>query len=271
MKRKYLIGSDPEIFVVNEDDTLSSSIGIFKGTKDNPIDIGEGCFVQEDNILVEFNIPPVTNLEDFLKSMNYSKNYIETILAPLGKKLYYSSSEIATEELLKQEGAKVFGCSPSFNVVTESVSCLDINQLDSEVAKIRSSGFHIHLGYDNPTEEHNDRLVLCFELFVTLPLLNSDNDKYNRRKLYGLLGDSRTKDYGVECRSLGGYFLKDDSTLTLLWKQIQKALEFADESKLTNEELRNFILFCMDENNEINLDSLEIVLSHLEIKELKIA
>lgn len=269
-KRKYLIGSDPEIFIVNEDNTLSSAIGIFKGTKENPIDIGKGCAVQEDNILVEFNIPPTDNLENFIESINYSKDYIETVLKPLNKKLLYSSSELITDDLLIENKSKVFGCSPSYNVLKEETTSVEIESLSEEIKKIRSSGFHIHIGYDNPTNEHNDRLVLCFELFVTLFLLKHDNDKHNRRLIYGLIGDCRDKDYGVECRSLGGYFLKDDETLTLVWEQIQKALKFADNSKLTNDELKNYILYCLDDNNNVDLKKVDNILSHLKIKELTI-
>lgn len=260
---KYLVGTDPEIFIKNNDDTISSAIGIFKGTKEKPISIGNKCFVQEDNILVEFNIPPVDNKEEFIDYINYSKDYIETILAPLNKKLHYSSSEIASEEVLKDPNSKVFGCSSSFNVVTNCLSQIDIDSLPENIAKIRSSGFHIHIGYDNSTEEMNDRIVMCFELFVTLYLLKYDNDQYNRRALYGLIGDSRSKSYGVECRSLGGFFLKDDYLLGLVWDQIEKAMNFASESPLTNKELRTILLSCI-KNNLIDNIKVQKVLNSLK-------
>lgn len=267
----FLIGSDPEIFIKNEDGVLSSIIGILNGTKDNPIDIGKGCSVQEDNILAEFNIPPAKSLEEFKNSINYSKDYIETVLAPLGKVLHYSSSEIVPKEVLVDPKANIFGCAPSFNVLTESISDVDTTLFTEEQKTMRSSGFHIHIGYDNPTEEMNDRLVMSFEIFVTLSLLNLDNDKYNRRSLYGLIGDSRSKSYGVECRSLGGYFLKNDESITLVWNQLQKALKFATESKHTNNDLKDMLLYCVDfENNIINTDNVNIMLEHLNIQKLEL-
>lgn len=265
---KVLIGSDPEIFIKDEKNNLSSAINLFGGTKDEPLDIGEGCFVQEDNILVEFNTPPVDNKEDFIKAVNHSKNYIETIIAPLSKKLHYSSSEIATAEILQDKRATVFGCSPSYNVLTEKTEELNVDSLSKKDKLLRSSGMHIHIGYEDVDEEINDRLVLCFELFVTLPLLKKDNDEHNRRLLYGKIGDSRDKPYGVECRSLGGYFLKDDDSISEVWDRTMKAIEYAKNSKKTNKELRNIINSCIDSEDTINLKKVEEVIQQLEVKQL---
>lgn len=265
----FLIGSDPEIFIKDKDGKISSGIGLFKGTKENPIDIGKGCFVQEDNILVEFNIPPVTTFEDFLKTINYSKEYIKTVLAPLGKTLYYSSSEIVDEEVLsKDEAAKVFGCAPSYNIVNQCMTELDITTFSEEQLRLRSSGFHIHFGYDNPNDEMSDKIVLAFELNTTLFLLEQDNDKYNRRSLYGSIGDCRNKEYGVECRSLGGYFLKDDDALKLVWERIQATINFVKEDKYSTEQLIEMIKYCYDED-QLNINKVNKVLKSLNIIKTK--
>jgi len=266
--KNVLIGSDPEIFIKDKSGELSSAINLFKGTKDNPIDIGKGCFVQEDNILVEFNTPPTNNLEVFLKSVDHSKNYIETILAPLDKELYYSSSEIATKKILEDEKANIFGCSPSYNVLDEQSVELNIELLSEEDRNLRSAGMHIHIGYEYPEEETNDRLVLCFELFVTLPLINQDLDVHNRRLLYGKIGDSRDKDYGVECRSLGGYFLRNEESITDVWNRTLKAIEFANNSKKTNKELKELVESCLNSDKTVNLKNLDKVLNNLNDKQL---
>ena len=234
---KYLIGSDPEMFIKDKTGKIRSGIGIFNGTKDKPIDIGNGCAIQEDNILVEFNIPPTNNLSNFLDSISYSKEYIKTLLIPLDFELHYSSSERIEANILEDERTQIFGCSPSYNVVTQDMSVANFEFLTESERLIRSSGFHIHIGYENPTEEFSERLVLCFELFVTLSLLKLDNDKYNRRMLYGLVGDARMKPYGVECRSLGGYFLKDEKLLTLVWERTMKAIDFEENSFISTKKL----------------------------------
>lgn len=263
------IGSDPEIFIKNNEDMLDSAIDLFGGTKEEPIDIGEGCFVQEDNILVEFNTPPTNSKDVFIKAINHAKDYISAILTPLDKKLYYSSSEIATKEILKEKKANVFGCAPSFNVLTETTTELDVDSLSEKDKALRSSGFHIHIGYDNPEEHTNDRLVMCFDLFVTLYLINEDYDIHNRRLLYGKIGDSRDKKYGVECRSLGGYFLKDDQTISKVWDQTLKSIEFAKTSNLTNSELRSYINYCLNDGKLI-VDSVNSIMLQLGIKEEKL-
>ena len=242
---KYLIGSDPEIFIINKKNEIASGIGIFGGTKEEPINIGNGCSVQEDNILVEFNIPPTNRYEEFVNSINYAKDYIETILIPLDLRLHFSSSERINPSILKDDKAKVFGCAPSYNAINQNMSIANFEFLTESEQLVRSSGFHIHIGYEEPNEEYSERLVMCFELFVTLSLLNKDVDLHNRRMLYGLIGDCRMKEYGVECRSLGGYFLKDEETIRMVWEGTLEAIKFAEESNLSNDKLRDMIQECL--------------------------
>jgi len=268
-KKKYLIGLDPEIFIKDENNKLDSAIGLFGGTKSDPIDIGKGCAIQEDNILVEFNTPPTDDYDTFLDNINYCKSYIETVLAGQGKELHYSSSEKVTEDLLKDDKSREFGCAPSYNVVTEEVSEVNVESMHEDQYLTRSSGFHVHIGYENPTQEFNDRLVLCFELMVTLPLLEADIDNHNRRLLYGKLGDSREKEYGVECRSLGGSLLRNDDLIKQVWDGVHNAIKLAEESEYTEEELRSFILYCIDDQNNIKKESVNDVLQELKIKKLQ--
>lgn len=247
------IGSDPEVFVKHiETGEIASIIGVFNAGKDDPLDIGNGCFVQEDNILAEFNIPPCKTKYEFLSSINYAKDYIDLAITPLSMELYYSSSELATDEVLLDEKANVFGCSPSWNSLLEQTSSLE--ELDTQDLKMRSSGFHIHFGWDNPTDEERDRLSMFFEICVTLPLLLLDKDDHNRRSLYGKIGDMRDKQYGVECRSLGGYFLKDDETISNIWDRSLKAVKMAKESNISNNELRADILKHLNPNEDLDIE-----------------
>lgn len=265
----YLIGSDPEIFLKDMRGEIASAIGLFKGTKEKPRNIGNNCSVQEDNILVEFNIPPAKSMAAFLDSINYAKTYIETILIPLDLKLHYSSSERVNESVLKKdEQAMLFGCSPSYNVVSNGMSIANIDFLTESEKLIRSSGFHIHIGYDNPNEEFSARLVLCFELFVTLSLLHLDHDLYNRRLLYGLIGDCRMKSYGVECRSLGGYFLKNDESIKKVWRGVKRAIKFAETSRLETSVIRDMVLECLDFEFNPVPSKVEEVLNRINIKQL---
>lgn len=223
------IGSDLEMFVTDHDNNLQSAIGVFGGTKDEPKYIGELCYIQEDNILVEANIPPVTEFDDFYKYIQYIKSYININHSEY--KLKYSSSEIAPMSLLFDDKAREFGCEP--------VLIVDYNKDGDIIPKMefeegieikrqsnkRTGGFHIHIGYKNPTQKISREFVKLFEKNITLQLLKEDVDDYNRREFYGKCGEYRIKPYGLECRSLGSAFLKDESTLKLVWDGVQKTIQ----------------------------------------------
>ncbi len=261
------IGSDPEVFIKDmETGDIMSIIGLLGGSKQLPMDIGEGCSCQEDNILAEFNIPPVTNKEDFIKHINYGKDYISTVIAGHGGLLHYSSSEVVSDEILSDDKAKEFGCEPSMNAVTRKIREVNICERDPiEIRNLRSSGFHIHIGYDNPTEDMNERIVLAFELMVSMPLVKFDNDEYHRRSLYGLHGEFRHKTYGVECRSLGGYFISNDDWIGKVYDMTLQALKLAKTDILTND-LYEMVNYCLDENNMVNWNNLKETTQELTSK-----
>lgn len=264
--KNLTIGSDPEVFVKNNtNDQLASIIGVFKAGKNDPKDIGMGCFVQEDNILAEFNIPPCKSEKEFLDAINYAKSTIEVMIAPKGLDLHYSSSELATNDILKDDQAHVFGCAESYNTILQRPIEIDQNEIYG--IKMRSSGFHIHFGWDNPTDEERDRLSIFFELCVTLPLLLEDNDDYNRRKFYGKIGDVRDKEYGLECRSLGGYFLRNDDTIKDIYQRSLKAVEMAKNSEITNEDLIEDVSMYIDPESDLDLEKVNQLLIKYKQKE----
>ena len=235
------IGSDLEMFITDHDDNLQSAIGVFGGTKENPKYIGELCYIQEDNILVEANIPPVDNFDDFYKYISYIKSYINTNYPEY--KLKYSSSEIAPMNLLLNEKAREFGCEAVLIVdYNKNGDVIPQNEFDEGIeikrqSNKRTSGFHWHLGYKNHSRKINRELVKLFEKNVTLQLLKEDNDQYNRREFYGKCGEYREKPYGLEFRSVGGYFLKDESTMRKVWDGVQKTItEFNNGERVSTEE-----------------------------------
>jgi hypothetical protein len=246
---KFLIGSDPELFLKDENNNIASVIGLIGGTKYEPMNIGNECSIQEDNILAEFNIPPVNTFNHFLSSIEYCKSYISTLIASKGLSLHYSSSEMINELILLEPEAQLMGCSPSINIITKTESHLQAWEIPKELQNLRTSGFHIHFGYNEPNEEFNSRLVLCFEICTTLPLVSFDHDPFDRRQFYGKFGDCRFKDYGVECRSLGGYFLKDPDTIKKVWEGIENTMALFN-SKISTKELEEMVSFCIGEDDK---------------------
>ena len=65
-------GSDFEIGVANiKKKKIIPVCGLLGGTKDDPKEIGNYCQVQEDNVMAEFNIPPVNHVEDWMAATQY--------------------------------------------------------------------------------------------------------------------------------------------------------------------------------------------------------
>ena len=111
----YTIGSDPELFIINEKTgKVVSSIGIIPGEKGKPYiaeDMPNGFGIETDNILAEFNIPPVRTMEDFLSVLNYMKNYITDFVKKINPDygIKCSASESVDEDQLNSPEARLFG------------------------------------------------------------------------------------------------------------------------------------------------------------------
>ena len=119
------IGADPELFLINsKTGEVVSSIGIIPGEKGNPYrskDMPEGYGLEIDNILAEFNIPPVSSKEDFIEAMTYMKNYIKKFIKAKNPNLdiLCKASMIVNEDQLQSPEAKLFGCNVDYNAYTK--------------------------------------------------------------------------------------------------------------------------------------------------------
>ncbi len=219
------IGADPELFIVNrKNNKVISAIGIIPGEKGNPYktdDMPDGFGLEIDNILAEFNIPPCFCKEDFVRSIEYMKDYIDKFVKKINSDLTIScsASRIVTKDQLNSPEALLFGCSPDYNVYTESEN----PKPEGESTNIRSAGFHIHLGYANHNITTSLSLVKYLDMYVGLPSIIRDRDK-RRRSLYGKAGSFRLTNYGVEWRVLSSAMMKDTETTAFVYDQIIKAI-----------------------------------------------
>lgn len=217
------IGSDPELFLINKKTKkVVSAIGIIPGEKGNPYrsdDMPEGFGLEIDNILAEFNIPPVKSKEDFIHAINYMKNYIKEFVQDKNLDILCTASMIVNKNQLNSPEAKLFGCSVDYNAYTESPN----PKPKGENTNLRSAGFHIHIGYDNNNIDTSLKIVKYLDAYLGLPSVIKDTDT-RRRSLYGKAGCFRLTNYGVEYRVLSAYFLQDDNTLAWVWDRVAKAL-----------------------------------------------
>ena len=87
----FTVGADPELFL-EQNGKIISSEGIIGGSKHKPKRInGYGRYVQEDNVMVEFNIPPCESKEDFVNEINAVKDWLHAYVSLKGYNLNYSS------------------------------------------------------------------------------------------------------------------------------------------------------------------------------------
>lgn len=219
------IGADPELFIINErTNKVVSSIGLIPGEKGDPWtdeSMPQGFGLETDNILAEFNIPPVQTKSAFINNINYMKNYINSFVKNINPDLgiLCSASQEVDPDQLKSKEAKEFGCSVDYNVYTQKAN----PKPKGTTTNLRSAGMHIHCGYENPNIDTSLAIVKYMDAYLGVPSVIKDPD-IKRRSLYGKAGCFRLTDYGVEYRCLSSYMMSNNDLLAFVWKQIEKAI-----------------------------------------------
>lgn len=197
------VGSDLEVFLYdNEDKKIVPCVGILQGTKEDPYKpkgMPDGYAIQEDNVMVEYNIPPATSVGQFIKAMRTGRTMVLNELdRRYGTKysLYTKkhSHKFRARDLVSPQ-AKLIGCEPDRNAYEGGSTRLNPPAPGLE----RSCGGHIHLGGDFKCPDFV--AALFAELFIGVyggicaPLTDP------RAKWYGKPGIFRSKPYGIEYRT----------------------------------------------------------------------
>lgn len=244
--RTFTIGADPELFLIDEKDSFVSVIDKIGGTKTNPnqLPLGDGFAVQEDNVAVEFNIPPARNAFEFksniFTAIDFLSNYFNDV-----HKLRFSKQASANfpKDQLVDPRAQVFGCDPDYNAWTrmenKKPSCDDFT--------LRSAGGHIHVGFEAKDVEEKFNLIKCMDLYHGVPSVFMDKDE-KRKKLYGESGACRIKPYGVEYRVLSNYWVHDLQLIQWIWEQTEHAINALDEIHKIEED-SDYIIGAINDNN----------------------
>lgn len=219
----FSIGCDPEFFVKNKRKIIESSKLI-------PEDgIKFSCFAKKansttvnivcDGVQIEINPAPsscrayVGNAiaEAFKKLKDSIDNDNKITLTPVVK-----LSKKAMKEL--SDKAKTFGCAPSFNNYTSSVSVIPV---DASKYQYRSAGGHLHIGdvtVKKYLQKEVDLTIKFLDLICgnTCVLIDTDPAQKERRKVYGKAGEYRLPSYGIEYRTLSNFWLKDYKLMSLV-------------------------------------------------------
>ena len=240
-----MVGSDPEFFL-KKDGNFIPAIGLVGGNKHNVRDIGFGGLL-EDNVMVEFNIPPATSAEEFSSNLERVLSFIKEELAEY--EFAYVPSADFPLELLQSPQAKEFGCEPDYNAYSLQ---MNIAPDPMQLGGLRFAGGHVHIGYDNPSIKQTQAIIKAMDLYLGIPALFLDTDD-RRRQYYGKAGTCRPKSYGVEYRSLSNFWLSSKERMEWVFTQTQRAVNHAlSGEKILN--VRNII-------NEINRKQAEKIIS----------
>lgn len=225
------IGADVELILSAGADRGVSAEGIFGGTKNKPkpiVELGAGFFIQEDNVLPEFNIPPADNADKFAHDIYRAVNWVMHIAMQRGWDATAVASSLFPAAQLKTVQAMTFGCEPDFCVYTRSEN----PPPDKTNPRLRTAGGHVHVSYtiDGIRASQHDayipimeHIVKAMDLYLGVPSLLVDQD-VRRRSMYGKAGAFRPKDYGHEYRVLSPFWTVNQRA-PWVFEQTKRAVE----------------------------------------------
>lgn len=225
---RFKLGCDPELFLADLQGQLKASCGLIGGTKEHPQPLpilGDGYAVQEDNVAIEFNIPPAETRREFIDSIAKTMKVLQDgVNNSLGFHLDHRSWAKFPKDQLESEAAKLFGCDPDYNAWTGEQN----PKPKAADETLRTCGGHIHVGYSDQYIEKK-RLVKFMDMMLGIPSVLMDEEGAERRELYGMPGAYRDKVYGLEYRSLSNFWVaKKDPNLTgWVWNQTGRAIDYA--------------------------------------------
>lgn len=244
--KNITIGTDPEMFL-KKDGVIISAVGKIGGSKHDPLPISDnGHFIQEDNVAIEYNIPPCKTKEEFIYHNNFVKDYLDGVVTAMGCELDYSASATLSDKELDSDEARAFGCNPDFDVWRQ-----DINIPPDPSGNTRSCGGHLSVGWDNPTEDVVEDLIKAMDATLGLKALFLDHDT-ERRSLYGKAGCFRFSNFGCEYRTLSNFWIKSDESLAWAWDTTMEAIELVNSGKidLIKEKYADKIVEAINTNNK---------------------
>jgi hypothetical protein len=234
------LGADPEVFLQDENGKHISVIGMIGADKWNPLqmyNLPKGFTLQEDNVALEYGIPPAASAEEFVKHITLVMEKSKEFLAK-GINFSKLSCTIFPEDQMDHPLAYVFGCEPDYCAWTGKE-----NKKPKPPHKfMRSAGGHIHV---ETTNEPFD-VVKKMDFFLSVPAVLMDEGE-ERKKLYGKAGACRVKPYGVEYRSLSNFWIFDPKLIEWAWRNTERAL---NDTAYFDDNLASAVQSCINNNDK---------------------
>lgn len=238
--KKLLIGADPEVFLMDAAGGLISAIDKIGGSKwePQPLPIGDGFAVQEDNVALEYNIPASDSPQALAININKVMEHLAERVKHLGLQFSHESAAYFPEDQLVDPRAQEFGCDPDFNAWTGRVN----PRPRADNATLRSCGGHVHVG---AKVDDVQALIRRMDLFLGVPAQLMDAGTL-RKQLYGKAGAFRPKSYGGEYRVLSNFWIWKPALCEWVYNNTQLAL---DAGHLPVEEDKKTILEAINKGN----------------------
>lgn len=259
--KNHLIGGDHELFLRDkESKEVVTAEGIIEGTKEQPYNFDKkdpfAC-TSLDCVLAEYNIAPARTPADYYHAIQKALNYIENKI-PKNLEIAILPAARLNEKYLQSETAQRFGCSVDYNCWT-----LRQNEVPIPDGNLRSAGYHITLGYDDPNEFVNIMWVKAMDLFTGIPSIIQEPDN-ERKKLYGKAGAFRHTTFGVEARGLSNYILGSEKLINWVFENTERAIEFTNQGNtyLLDEEA-DIIISAI---NDKDVDKAKYLIDKFQIK-----
>lgn len=220
----HTIGTDTELFARDNNGKHIALCGKIGGSKEKPLqlaDLAHGFAVQEDNVAVEFNIPPCSTAKNFTDSIGIMIHRVSGILANMGLTLANEVAVSFDKSELTHPTALMFGCEPDYNSWTR----MENSKPQADDENLRTAGGHIHVG----TSANMIEVVQNMDLFLGVPsvLLDNSAGAAKRRELYGKAGAMRPKSYGLEYRVLSNFWVFDAELVRWVYQQTVNSCETA--------------------------------------------
>jgi len=255
------LGQDIETLLVDNTGKHISVIGLINADKWNPMQIPDmpaGFTLQEDNVALEYGMPPASSLEEWdnsnLAVMEKSKDFIK------GLSFSKLSCVVYDKDQMRHPAAHTFGCEPDFNAwgdcsLDENGEPRNTNPKPKPSHPfMRSAGGHIHV----ETVEDPTAVIRSMDLFLGVPSVLMDNGEL-RKEMYGKAGAHRVKSYGVEYRTLSNFWAFTPELRQWVWRNTERALANIGAADYFEDE----ILSAINKNDK---DMAQWLVDHLNLE-----
>jgi hypothetical protein len=219
----FQIGADPEIFLQDAAGAMASAIGRIGGTKAHPrpLPLGDGFAMQEDNVALEYNVPPAGSCEEFQDNIQRIMAFLSSHVATMGLQFSTLSATHFPVQLLQHPQAMEFGCDPDFNAWNNG----RMNpRPQAPNQQLRTCGGHVHIGAEFKSRQEMLAFIRRCDLMLAVPATILD-DGHLRKQLYGKMGAFRPKKFGCEYRVLSNFWIFTPELIGFIYRNTKLALE----------------------------------------------